>query len=74
WISSRRRERRRSSCAGVVGATPPDRFRGDSDERLLPPVDVLLAGDLFSFEVKKMLPYKTETTCGPMIYRAEALL
>ncbi|CAO2191898.1 unnamed protein product, partial [Urochloa humidicola] len=25
-------------------------------------------------EVKKRLPYKTETTCGPMIYRAEVLL
>ncbi|CAO2152871.1 unnamed protein product, partial [Urochloa humidicola] len=33
-----------------VGATPPARFRGGgSEERLLPSVAVLLAGDLFSY-------------------------
>ncbi|CAN6309254.1 unnamed protein product, partial [Urochloa humidicola] len=50
WISSRRQERQRSSCAGGGNAAARFRDDGDGDERLLPPVAVLLAGDLFSYD------------------------
>ncbi|CAO2198548.1 unnamed protein product, partial [Urochloa humidicola] len=44
-----RQEGRRSSCAGGGNAAARFRDGGDGDERLLPPVAVLLAGELFSY-------------------------